>query len=410
MLAFLGLSDIDELFDVVPEAIKLHRDLELADGVGEPDVLAHMEGYAERNRARTDRLVCFAGGGAYDHEIPSVTPALAGRAEFVTSYTPYQPEVAQGVLQADLRVPDHGGPYRRTARVQRLPLRRGECRGRGRQPGHGRHRPSGRLGVRGHPPSLARHARDVRGRDRPSDPYRAPGRRRNRLDRRAGRRRAARSGVGGLPELSRLPRGPGRRPRPVRSHRCPHGRGRRPAGRRTAAVGRRLGGRRDGGGGAGVRHPPRLRRPVPRTLRLQLVPREAAARAPGGRNGGRRGTGGLRHHPARPRTGHPSGKGHVQRMHQSDPHGRDGGRTAGLARHVGPGRSGHPVRPGHPLRPRRRPGRRRDHPLGLRPGGARVRRPVAPAGRRGDRAHGRRRASWRASRWKEPSPTATTGS
>ena len=51
------------------------------------------------NRAATD-LICFAGGGAYDHDIPAVTRALAGRSEFVTSYTPYQPEVAQGVLQA----------------------------------------------------------------------------------------------------------------------------------------------------------------------------------------------------------------------------------------------------------------------------------------------------------------------
>ena len=100
MLAFLGLSSLDELFAVVPEAVKLHHDLELADGVGEPDVLDRMEGYADLNRARTDRMVCFAGGGAYDHEIPPVTQALAGRSEFVTSYTPYQPEVAQGVLQA----------------------------------------------------------------------------------------------------------------------------------------------------------------------------------------------------------------------------------------------------------------------------------------------------------------------
>ena len=68
--------------------------------MGEPDVLDRMEGYADLNRARTDRMVCFAGGGAYDHEIPPVTQALAGRSEFVTSYTPYQPEVAQGVLQA----------------------------------------------------------------------------------------------------------------------------------------------------------------------------------------------------------------------------------------------------------------------------------------------------------------------
>ena len=100
MLAFLGLSSVDELFAAVPEAVKLQRALELADGAGEPDVLAHMEHFADQNRSRTDRLVCFAGGGAYDHEIPSVTRALAGRSEFVTSYTPYQPEVAQGVLQA----------------------------------------------------------------------------------------------------------------------------------------------------------------------------------------------------------------------------------------------------------------------------------------------------------------------
>jgi glycine dehydrogenase subunit 1 len=100
MLAFLGLTSVDELFAVVPAALRLQRGLELADGASEPDVLAVMEGFADRNRARGDRMVCFAGGGAYDHEIPSVTRALAGRSEFVTSYTPYQPEVAQGVLQA----------------------------------------------------------------------------------------------------------------------------------------------------------------------------------------------------------------------------------------------------------------------------------------------------------------------
>ena len=100
MLAFLGLSSARRAVRRRARGPPAPAGLELADGVGEPDVLAHMEGYADRNRARTDRLVCFAGGGAYDHEIPSVTQALAGRSEFVTSYTPYQPEVAQGVLQA----------------------------------------------------------------------------------------------------------------------------------------------------------------------------------------------------------------------------------------------------------------------------------------------------------------------
>ena len=100
MLRFLGLTSVDQLFDVVPVALRLQHGLELAAGSAEPDVMATMEEFAERNRARSDRLVCFAGGGAYDHETPPVTRALAGRSEFVTSYTPYQPEVAQGVLQA----------------------------------------------------------------------------------------------------------------------------------------------------------------------------------------------------------------------------------------------------------------------------------------------------------------------
>ena len=100
MLGFLGLSSLDELFAAVPAALRLGRGLDLADGSPEPDVLVRMEALGEANRARADRLVCFAGGGAYDHEVPPVVRALAGRSEFVTSYTPYQPEVAQGILQA----------------------------------------------------------------------------------------------------------------------------------------------------------------------------------------------------------------------------------------------------------------------------------------------------------------------
>jgi glycine dehydrogenase subunit 1 len=100
MLGFLGLSSLDELFAAVPAALQLGRGLELADGSPEPDVLARFEALGRANRARSDQLVCFAGGGAYDHEVPPVVRALAGRSEFVTSYTPYQAEVAQGCLQA----------------------------------------------------------------------------------------------------------------------------------------------------------------------------------------------------------------------------------------------------------------------------------------------------------------------
>lgn len=99
MLADIGLSSLDQLFDVVPEALRLAGGLDVAPGLSEPDVLAEMERLADRNRTGTD-LVCFAGGGAYDHDVPSATKRLTFRSEFVTAYTPYQPEVAQGVLQA----------------------------------------------------------------------------------------------------------------------------------------------------------------------------------------------------------------------------------------------------------------------------------------------------------------------
>jgi glycine dehydrogenase subunit 1 len=99
MLGDLGLWRADDLFACVPAALRLAGGLDLPAGLPEPDVAAELARLAGANRTGPD-LVCFAGGGAYDHDIPAVTRALAGRSEFVTSYTPYQPEVAQGVLQA----------------------------------------------------------------------------------------------------------------------------------------------------------------------------------------------------------------------------------------------------------------------------------------------------------------------
>jgi glycine dehydrogenase subunit 1 len=101
MLAFCGLASLDELFSAVPAAIRLASgELPLPDGLSEPDTMAAMEVLAGRNRAVGRDLVCFAGGGAYDHDVTSVVRRVAYRAEYVTAYTPYQPEVAQGVLQA----------------------------------------------------------------------------------------------------------------------------------------------------------------------------------------------------------------------------------------------------------------------------------------------------------------------
>ena len=100
MLDFLGLDSLDELYTTVPDALRLASGLALAPGAPEPDVMAHISDLADANLPVGTELVCFAGGGSYDHEVPPVVRALASRSEFVTSYTPYQPEVAQGVLQA----------------------------------------------------------------------------------------------------------------------------------------------------------------------------------------------------------------------------------------------------------------------------------------------------------------------
>ena len=99
MLAFVGLSSIDELFDHIPAGLRLAAGLDMAPGLSEPDVLAEVERLAACNRFGAD-LVCFAGAGAYDHEVPATVRRVAFRSEFVTAYTPYQPEVSQGVLQA----------------------------------------------------------------------------------------------------------------------------------------------------------------------------------------------------------------------------------------------------------------------------------------------------------------------
>ncbi|HEY7399667.1 MAG TPA: aminomethyl-transferring glycine dehydrogenase subunit GcvPA [Actinomycetota bacterium] len=98
MLAGAGLSSIDDLFAQIPAEVRLDHRLDIADGVSEMELAADLRALARANRSAED-LTCFAGGGAYDHYVPSIVWALAGRSEFYTSYTPYQPELSQGVLQ-----------------------------------------------------------------------------------------------------------------------------------------------------------------------------------------------------------------------------------------------------------------------------------------------------------------------
>jgi glycine dehydrogenase subunit 1 len=100
MLSFLGMDSLEQLFAHIPSAVRLSQGLDLPAGISEPDVAANFTRYTDANRAQASEMLCFAGAGAYDHEVPAVVKALANRSEFVTAYTPYQPEVAQGVLQA----------------------------------------------------------------------------------------------------------------------------------------------------------------------------------------------------------------------------------------------------------------------------------------------------------------------
>jgi len=97
MLGSLGLGDPSDLFAHLPGDVVVSEDPGLPAPLSELEVMRHIDALAERNAAN---LICFAGGGIYDHHLPPVVRSLTLRPEFVTSYTPYQAEVAQGVLQA----------------------------------------------------------------------------------------------------------------------------------------------------------------------------------------------------------------------------------------------------------------------------------------------------------------------
>ena len=99
MLAAIGASSVEELFDrQIPEAVRLRRPLALPDGMSEQDVYEHLRELAARNVSAEDEL-CFLGAGMYDHYVPAIVDMLMERSEFLTPYTPYQPEISQGGLQ-----------------------------------------------------------------------------------------------------------------------------------------------------------------------------------------------------------------------------------------------------------------------------------------------------------------------
>jgi glycine dehydrogenase subunit 1 len=98
MLERIGAGSVEELFDDIPASVRLDRPLDLPEGMSEQDVFDHLAALAERNR-HADSEVTFAGAGMYDHYQPALIDSIISRSEFLTPYTPYQPEISQGGLQ-----------------------------------------------------------------------------------------------------------------------------------------------------------------------------------------------------------------------------------------------------------------------------------------------------------------------
>ncbi len=99
MLEAIGVATVDELFQDIPKGVRLGRELDLDPALSEVEVVEHLSELAARNTPASAEL-SFLGAGMYDHYVPALVDAILSRGEFLTAYTPYQPEMSQGVLQA----------------------------------------------------------------------------------------------------------------------------------------------------------------------------------------------------------------------------------------------------------------------------------------------------------------------
>jgi len=99
MLAAIGVSSIDDLFEQIPPGVRFGRELDVPPALGEAELARHLEELAAKN-VHTGSELSFVGAGIYDHYVPSVADVVLSRGEFLTAYTPYQPEMSQGTLQA----------------------------------------------------------------------------------------------------------------------------------------------------------------------------------------------------------------------------------------------------------------------------------------------------------------------
>jgi glycine dehydrogenase subunit 1 len=99
MFETVGVASVEELFRDIPEGVRFRGELDLEPALSEAELVAHLEELASRN-VHAGQELSFLGAGIYDHYVPAIVDAILARGEFLTAYTPYQPEMSQGVLQA----------------------------------------------------------------------------------------------------------------------------------------------------------------------------------------------------------------------------------------------------------------------------------------------------------------------
>jgi len=184
MLKTIGIASVDELFADIPEAVRFKGKLDISEPLNEQAMLRHMRTLSGRN-ADFDRYASFLGAGIYDHHLPVVVNHVISRSEFYTAYTPYQPEISQGELQAIFEFQSYICELT-GMEVANASMYDGARRSRGAGARRDEAAQAGRLARR--PSGGARHSADDRARAQ-------PGRRRNRL--RGRRHRHGRHRLGG---------------------------------------------------------------------------------------------------------------------------------------------------------------------------------------------------------------------
>ena len=387
MLAAIGAESVDDLFADVPEGVRLGRPLDLPAGKPEQEVYAALRDLAARNVSAEDELT-FLGAGMYDHYVPALVDAIISRSEFLTPYTPYQPEISQGGLQVmfeyQTAISELTGLPVSNASVYEGPsaLAAAGYLARLHHPERTRFLVS--RGV--HPHSRETLATTSVGWGTTIEELPLAG---GATDADALAERARRRRLGRLPAVPELPRRGGG-PRGARAGgqgggRAGH-RAVRPDPARHPAPARRLRRRRRRGGGPVARQPARLRRSQLRLLRRPGRVRPPHARPDRGRDDRRRRPPRLRAHAPDARAAHPPRARDAQHLHGAGAERARRDDPPELARPRGPGRARRAAAPAHRLRARGADGDRGRRAHARAAGRARVRRDARRGRRRGDRA------------------------